>query len=252
LSLAVVIITKNEEKNILRCIESVDLYCDEIIVLDSFSADRTKEFCSGFSKVKFFQREFDDYIQQKNYANSLVKSEFILSLDADEYAVVSLQNFLSTGEYKSYDAVQFLRINYIGEYAVKFGLWKRDFKTRLWKRELGSWSGSIPHEHLELKANAQILNSTATINHHAYLSTDDLRAKAEKYALLAAKKYTTKPSVYLIWSIIVNPLFKFFKGYILLQGFRDGSIGWEIAKVSLLETFKKYFYALKLKFQNKM
>ena len=96
MSLAVVIITKNEEKNILRCLESVDVYCDEIVVLDSFSTDKTNDLCSVFPKVKFYQRAFDDYIQQKNFANSLVKSEYILSLDADESADSSLQSFILT------------------------------------------------------------------------------------------------------------------------------------------------------------
>lgn len=250
MSLAIVIITKNEEKNILRCLESVDSYCDEIIVVDSFSTDKTEDLCSRFSKLKFYQRTFDDYIQQKNYANSLVKSDYILSLDADEYADSSLQNFIQSKEYLKYDAVQFLRINFIGDYPVKYGLWSRDIKIRLWKRELGKWAGSIPHEHLKLETIDKVFNSNALINHFAYTNIEDLRIKAEKYALLAAKSYVSKSGASLLWSMTINPLFKFFKGYFLLQGIRDGSIGWEIAKVSLIETFKKYFYALKLKLQD--
>ena len=250
MSLAVVIITKNEEKNILRCLESVDAYCDEIVVLDSFSTDKTNDLCSVFPKVKFYQRAFDDYIQQKNFANSLVKSEYILSLDADEFADSSLQDFIQSREYRGYDAVQFLRINFVGNYPVRYGLWRRDFKLRLWKRELGKWAGSIPHEHLELVMNAKVLESTAIINHAAYTNAEEMRVKSEKYASLAAKNYVSKSNMSIIWSMALNPLFKFLKGYIFLQGYRDGRIGWEIAKVSLIETFKKYFYALKLKFQN--
>ena len=250
MSLAVVIITKNEEKNILHCLESIDSYCDEIVVLDSYSTDNTKDLVSKFSKVRFYQRAFDDYIQQKNYANALVKSDYILSLDADEYADDSLQSFIKSKEYKRYDAIQFLRINYVNKYPVKFGLWRRDVKIRLWKKELGNWTGSIPHEHLDLRLNANVLNSKATISHSAYKNCEQMKMKAENYALLASKNYRSRSSVSLIWSMIINPLFKFFKGYFLLQGFRDGSIGWEIAKVSLIETFNKYFYALKSKFQN--
>ena len=98
--------------------------------------------------------------------------------------------------------------------------------------------------------NAKILESTAIINHAAYTNAEEMRVKAEKYASLAAKNYVSKSSISLICSMALNPLFKFLKGYIFLQGYRDGRIGWEIAKVSLIETFKKYFYALKLKFQN--
>jgi hypothetical protein len=69
------------------------------------------------------------------------------------------------------------------------------------------------------------------------------------YARLAAQLYTSRFFLLLIISIIINPVFKFFKGYIWLQGYRDGSMGWAIAKVSALETFYKYFYALKWKWR---
>jgi glycosyltransferase involved in cell wall biosynthesis len=250
-SIAVVIISKNEEKNIVRCLKSVDSFCDEIILVDSFSTDDTVALASKFSKVKVFQREFDDFIQQKNYANSLVMSDFILSLDADEYADATLIDFIRGKEYLKHQAIQFLRINYVGDYAVKHGLWKMDFKVRLWKKDLGQWAGSIPHEHLELNPNTKIFKSNALINHNAYKNLNELKVKAGIYAQLASQNYISKSILSLFWAISINPIFKFMKGYIILQGFRDGIFGWAIAKVSFLETFYKYFYTLKLKFQSR-
>ncbi len=94
MSLAAVIITKNEEKNIRRCIESIMPICDEIIVVDSFSTDQTKEIVTSMAKTKFVERRFDDYIQQKNFANNLVSSAYILSLDADEYIDSTFVDFV--------------------------------------------------------------------------------------------------------------------------------------------------------------
>ena len=251
MSLAVVIIAKNEEKNIVQCLSSIESFCDEIIVLDSYSTDKTLEYVSNFSKTTVYQREFDDYIAQKNYANSMVHSDYILSLDADEFVDVSLQRFIQSKEYTKYDAVKFLRINHIGGYAVKHGIWKRDIKIRLWKRGKGHWAGSIPHEHLALDSDAKVFLSAAWLHHNAYSNYIEMSEKADKYAKLAAQSYKTKSWIFLLKSIVVNPIFKFIKGYFFLLGFRDGYFGWHLAKVSFIETFNKYFYAMNYKFHNK-
>lgn len=249
MSITSVIITKNEAENIALCLESVSSFSDEIIVLDSFSQDDTEKIARSFPKVKFYQRPFDDYIAQKNFANDLASSDYILSLDADEYADSSLISFIQTETYRDFDAISFRRINYIGDQSIQFGLWSRDVKIRLWKKGLAQWAGTIPHEHLALKAGTYIYKSSATIRHRAYKNVESLYLKSMNYARLAAERYLSRFSLLLIFCIIVNPSFKFFKGYIWLQGYRDGSLGWAIAKVSALETFYKYFYALKWKWR---
>ncbi len=140
-----------------------------------------------------------------------------------------------------------MRINYIQGHAVGHGLWKNDIKTRLWKKDIGKWAGTIPHEHLELHPNAKLVFSKAIIHHLAYENSTDLILKSEQYARLAAKRYQSKSILSLVFSILVNPIFKFIKGYVLLLGFSDGASGWLIAKVSFQETYSKYFYALKSK-----
>ncbi len=82
--LSVAIITFNEEKNILDCIQSVETFADEIIILDSFSTDKTKELVQNKDKVKFFENPFYAHVEQKNLAISHCSNDWILSLDADE------------------------------------------------------------------------------------------------------------------------------------------------------------------------
>lgn len=247
MNLAVVIITKNEESNIAQCIGSIHAFCDEVILVDSYSTDATVAIASQFEKVKIFQREFDNYISQKNYSNSLVNARYILSLDADEYADDTLIEFIQAKTYAVYDIVSFLRVNYIGDKKIEHGLWSRDRKWRLWRNGVATWAGSIPHEHLEYHKDLKSLQSTARILHNAYSSSETMWHKSERYAQLAAKNYTYRSRLSLIWSMVFNSIFKFIKGYFLLKGFRDGHLGWELAKVSTYETFLKYFYALKLK-----
>ena len=78
------IITYNEETNIGECIQSVHEFCQEIIILDSLSTDKTSEIAKAFSKVKFFSQKFKGHIEQKNDAIALCNNEWVLALDADE------------------------------------------------------------------------------------------------------------------------------------------------------------------------
>jgi len=83
MQISAVIITKNEERNIERCLQSLQGVVDEVIVVDSFSTDNTESICQQYH-VKFFQKEWLGYAEQKNYANSLSENDLILSIDADE------------------------------------------------------------------------------------------------------------------------------------------------------------------------
>jgi glycosyltransferase involved in cell wall biosynthesis len=115
LSITSVIITKNEAENIALCLESVSSFSDEIIILDSYSQDDTEKIARSFPKVKFYQRHFDNYIAQKNFANDLVSSNYILSLDADEYADPSLISFILSF-WKQFMRSTYLLFSYLNFY----------------------------------------------------------------------------------------------------------------------------------------
>lgn len=249
MSLSTVIITKNEAKNIERCIESVLAFSDEIIIVDDFSTDTTKAIALKYSKVRFYERKFDDYIRQKNYANSLVDSDYILSLDADEYADAEWNDFFISKKYKSYAAISFLRINYFNQTPVRNGIWRRDIKIRCWKKNIAEWSGTIPHESLKFHTQIQVYQLQLIIHHLAYSSYQEFYNKSINYAKMAAHRLASKPYPSLIFGVVVNPTFKFIKGFFLLQGFKDGLYGWYIAKVSFSETLYKYLYALQIKWK---
>ncbi|MFY7860805.1 MAG: glycosyltransferase family 2 protein [Chitinophagales bacterium] len=249
MKISTVIITKNEAKNIAKCLNSVVKISTEIILIDDFSEDQTIDIAKSFPRTRFYQRKFDDFINQKNYGISKVENEFILSLDADEYFDDRIGHFINNLDLTKHIVVSFPRINYIAGKKINYGIWKSDRKIRLWKKELGHWTGPLPHEQLDLTDCFPIWKSDIPIHHNAYESLDQLYIKAKKYGKQAAKRLVSKPFILLIFSLFCNPVFKFVKGYVFLQGFRDGFEGFHIAASSFIETYIKYFQAIQLKWK---
>src|SRR5690554_2863156 len=112
-SITAAIITFNEEKNIRRCIESLLPIADEILIVDSFSTDKTKEIAISYEKVRFIEHRFDGHIQQKNIALQAAKNEWVLSLDADEALTPELTQSIQDAFQKPIaDGYKFNRLTY--------------------------------------------------------------------------------------------------------------------------------------------
>ncbi len=156
-SLSVVIITFNEEKNITRCIHSVAAVADEIIVMDSFSTDRTGELVRELGG-RFYQQIFEGYGDQKNTAATYASSDAILFLDADEFLSPELIAAIAEQKAKGFpfDGYTMNRLNnYCGKW-IRHGSWYPDKKLRLVGREKGGWNLDLVHESLEMKEGSSI------------------------------------------------------------------------------------------------
>ena len=142
IQLSAVIITFNEERNIGRCIDSLQGIADDIVVVDSFSSDKTKEICLS-KNVRFVEHAFDGHIEQKNWAITQAKHPHILSLDADEALdEVLKKSILEVKQNFTQDAYQMNRItNYCGQWIKHCG-WYPDTKLRLWDSSKGYWTVS--------------------------------------------------------------------------------------------------------------
>ena len=167
--ISAVIITFNEERNISRCIQSLVDVVDEIIVVDSFSKDKTEEICLA-NNVQFIQREWNGYSETKNFANSQAKNDWVLSLDADEALSADLKtSILTLKKEELKGSYSFNRLtNYCGMW-VKFGGWYPDNKTRLFNRLEGKWTGLI-HENLEFSSATQTSLLKGDCLHYSYYS----------------------------------------------------------------------------------
>src|SRR3954465_7519353 len=150
LPLSAVIITFNEEKNIARCLDSLIGIVDDVVVIDSFSTDKTEEICKS-KGVRFIQHVFEGHIQQKNWAITQAKFPHILSLDADEALDETLkQSILLLKNNWQKDGYYMNRLtNYCGKWIRHCG-WYPDKKLRLWDSRKGHWTGTNPHDKYEL------------------------------------------------------------------------------------------------------
>lgn len=239
--ISVVIITFNEEKNIARCLESVKEVADEIVVLDSFSKDKTKDICLSHG-VKFYEHAFDGHIQQKNRAITYATFPHILSLDADEALDETLKkSILAIKENWTHDGYYMNRLtNYCGHW-VKHCNWYPDTKLRLFDRAKGSWTGTNPHDKYELlNGDKNTKHLKGDILHYSYYTIEDHYKQVEYFTNIAAKAYLEKGKNAPLYKLIANPIAKFIDHYLLHLGFLDGKAGYLISKISAYATYLKY------------
>jgi glycosyltransferase involved in cell wall biosynthesis len=243
-----VVITQNSEKFIEKCLLSVESFSDEIIVVDSFSQDKTPEIAKSFSKVKWFQRPFDGFIPQKNYANSLANGTHIFSLDSDEEVSKDLQIFFKNHLGNLPDAIKIPRLNHIGKFAVSAGNWYPEYKLRFWKNGLGHWAGLTPHESLVLNKDVNVIKIKQNFYHYNHENFRAMKQKSLKYIDLGAKRIVEDSNIIeIFFKMIFNPFIKFIKGYIFKRGFILGKNGLILEYLIASETFLKYKKAFFLK-----
>ncbi|WP_323757666.1 glycosyltransferase family 2 protein [Roseivirga sp.] len=247
-----VIITFNEEKNIARCLKSLNEICDEIIVVDSFSTDKTKSICESFN-VRFIEHPFEGHIQQKNYALSQANNDLVLSLDADEALSTELQKSIKKSlPVWNGEALEFNRFtNYCGKWIKHCG-WYPDRKVRLWNKNSGHWGGTNPHDSVELNDGIKVSHLSGDILHYSYYTLEEHITRSNSYAKIAAKAMRDqgKPSSYS--KIIFSSSFRFFRDYFLKSGFKDGFYGFIICAINGHTTFLKYTYLKQLNLGNKI
>jgi glycosyltransferase involved in cell wall biosynthesis len=247
IKLSVVIITFNEEKNIARCLDSVKEVADDVVVVDSFSKDKTKEI--SLSKgARFVEHAFEGHIQQKNWAITQAKYPHVLSLDADEALDEKLiQSIKKAKANWNKDGYYMNRLtNYCGHW-VKYCGWYPDKKLRLWDSRKGEWRGINPHDKYELfegGKNAGYLEGD--ILHYSFDSIDSHLKQIEYFTDISSKAlFATgkKPSFIKLY---LSPTAKFIESYFLKAGFLDGKYGFEICKNSAWATKLKYHKLKKL------
>jgi glycosyltransferase involved in cell wall biosynthesis len=246
---SVVIITYNEERNILRCIESVKAWASEIVVVDSGSTDRTCEIAATMG-AKIIHHAFEGHIEQKNFAASQAQNDWVLSLDADEAVDEELSESIQRVMKKPQaDGYTMNRLNnYCGRF-IRHGAWYPDTKLRLWNRHKGKWTGLNPHDRYEMQPDAVIQHIQGHILHYSYQSVAEHKKKAEYFAKIAAEAYFKAGKRSNFGKLIIHPTARFIRDFILKTGFLDGKKGLQIAAITAGEVYKKYWHLLKLQKQ---
>jgi glycosyltransferase involved in cell wall biosynthesis len=241
IKISAVIITYNEEKNIDRCLDSVRAVADEIVVVDSYSTDNTKEICSRI-KVNFLQHHFEGHIEQKNFALNCAGYEHVLALDADEVLSEKLIQSIQTAKKNwQFDGYCFNRLtNYCGKW-IRHSGWYPDTKLRLWDKSKGGWGGVNPHDRVMLDEKSRVCHLPGDLYHYSYHTIKDHIEQINSFSEIASRAAYAEGRQASLWlDIVMNPLLTFFKKYFLKLGILDGYQGFMIAIHTAYGKFLKY------------
>jgi (heptosyl)LPS beta-1,4-glucosyltransferase len=244
-TLAVAIITLNEERNIRRCLGSIRDLADEIIILDAFSSDKTVAIAQEFN-ARVEQRTWQGYAASKNYLNSLVQSDYILSLDADEALSDELYQTLKREKEKGFSGTYSVNrmTNYMGKW-IKHSGWFPDIKLRIFPKEGSYWSGEYVHEELITNDKTpQLLKGI--LEHYSYYSYEDHQQRADKYSRLTAQKMHVAGKKANFLKPFLSAIGRFIAMYVIKLGFLDGWSGFKIAQISAKSNVLKYKELIRL------
>ena len=253
MKISATIITYNEERNIQRCLESLQTVVDEIVVVDSFSTDQTKQICHNYD-VKFLEHPFDGHIQQKNFALEQTKHDVVLSLDADEALSDQLQSSILEIKNQSEDEALAYSMNRLTNYCGKwiyYSGWYPDRKIRLWNRKSGKWGGVNPHDKVVLNDNTTVIRLKGNLLHYSYYTIEEHILQINKFTSIAANAMIEKQKSVVLLKMLFSPCVRFFRDYFFKGGFRDGFFGFIICRNSAYSRFLRYGKLYQLLVNNK-
>jgi glycosyltransferase involved in cell wall biosynthesis len=244
--ISVIIITKNEEQNITDCLNSVK-WADEIIIMDAESSDKTIEFAKNFTD-KVFIRKWNGYSDQKNYALSLTKNEWVLSLDADERVTDELKNEILSSDLSIADGYKISRANYFLGRLIRGCGWSHDYQLRLFIKSKTKVTERMVHEGFIV--DGKIAELKSSMLHYSYRKFHDAMNKINKYSTLEAQeKYQHKKVNG--FTILLNPFIAFVQFFIFRKGFIDGTYGLLVSIMHAMTKMMMYIKMWELQKKNK-
>lgn len=233
-----IIPTLNEEEFIEEAIASV-AFADEIIVIDSFSTDRTVELAEAH-EVKIVQRKFDNFSNQKNYALDLASHDWIYVLDADERVSQALQSEILEAVDHPGDCVGFyaFRTFYFKGERIRYGGWQTDKVIRLFKKDSCRYDGKLVHEKIEYDGEIGFLKNR--IDHFSFRGMEQYKGKLDLYARLQARELMQVYKEIPLGHRWVKPGFRFLVLYFIRFGFLDGKHGYTLARLHARAVRQRY------------
>lgn len=243
--LSIVILTKNEEKNIVDCLESV-IWADEIIIVDDYSTDRTLEIIKNFNsqKIKIYQSQLNfDFAKQKNFGLSKATKKWVLFVDADERLSIELKkeiNSIIINNEEKYAGYLIRRIDHMWNRKLLHGEVGKVFFARLIKKGSGAWVGKV-HERLVI--DGKIKELEGVLNHLPHNSINEFLSEVNFYSTIRANELYGNKIKIKASDIVVYPLGKFLVNYIFKLGFLDKVEGLILA---LMMSFHSFLVRAKL------
>ena len=238
-SLSVIVITKNEERNIADCLESVK-WANEIVVVDCGSGDETVELARRYSQ-KVYVKPWEGYAESKNFALQQCTGDWIFWLDADERVTTELGKEIQDLLGQDITAVVGFevprRAYFLGKWIRHCG-WYPGYVLRLFRNGSGRWSEKRVHEHLEIEGKSSRLISDLV--HYTDPNLWHYFDKFNRYTTLAADDLTAEGERFRLSQLIVRPVWQFVRMYVIKMGFLDGLQGFILCVLSSCYVFTKY------------
>ncbi len=235
---SVYMITYNNEETIERALKSVT-WANEIVIVDSFSNDRTVEIGRRFTD-KVFQRKWPGHRDQYQYAADLTTHEWIMFVDADEEISPELAEEIRkelSGKGEGVDGFfVYRRTFYLGRW-IRYGGWYPDGEIRLYRRNKGRWEGGL---HARAVVNGRVQPLKNLYHHYTYRDISDQIQTIDKYSRIAAEDMLQQGETFSLFKLLFHPPFRFIKEYFFKSGFRDGLPGLVIVMSTAYYVFIKY------------
>jgi glycosyltransferase involved in cell wall biosynthesis len=238
--LSVTIITKNEEENIRECLESIK-WADEIIIVDSFSTDKTIEIVKEYTN-KIFQQEWLGFAKQREFALSKVSNNWVFPLDADERCSQELKDeILSIIKSENiFSGYRIPRKSFFLNKWIKYGGWYPGYQTRLFLKDKAVVTDRLVHEGYEVKGELGFLKND--ILHYTVTSITDYMSKVNHYSSLQAVEKSNKKKIE-ITDILFRPIASYIQQFILKRGFLDGIHGLMVTNFDVITNMLTYMKA---------
>jgi glycosyltransferase involved in cell wall biosynthesis len=236
-AVSLIVITRNEEALIGQCLGSARVFCDEMIVVDSYSTDHTVEIAKSLG-AQVFQQDFTDYIRQKQAALDRATSEWVLLLDADEQATWELGREIerTIAAPRAMAGYRIQRVLYHLRHYYRRPIY-RDFPVRLFRRELGHIGGVDPHDKVIVRGGA-VGRLKSPILHFSYKSIADHVETMNRFSNRAAAQ--VEPSAFSSIQMFADPIWRFFNFYVFRGGFLEGGPGLYAAMTAAFYGFLKH------------
>lgn len=241
--ISVVIIARNEEDRLSRCVKSAFLISQDVLVIDNDSTDSTPELARSLG-ARYFNNPWKGFSTQKNFGNQQAVNSWIFSLDADEEISADLaKEIISINLTNKSNYYLVNRLNFLGKQAIHFGEWNPDWQTRLFNREYCSWNEEqTVHETLSLPDNGNAIKLKSRLSHYTSPDASHYAQKMEKYARLYAQKRKLEGKKSPPGKALVSASFGFIREFLIKLGFLDGLAGLKLAQMHFWYTFNKHRY----------
>lgn len=249
MKISAVIITFNEEQNIAEAVASVK-WADEILVVDSFSEDRTIEIAES-SGAKVVTREWKGFADQKQFAADAAVNDWIISLDADERISPKLakeiQDLNRAGNLEAVDGYLIPRLSIYMGHEIRHSGWYPDRQLRLFDRRMGKWRPRIVHESIEMSPGRGTGKLAGNILHYSIRNASEhSKLVTERYAPLSARQMLADGRKTTKTKAGVAGIAAFLRSYVLKGGVLDGFPGLCIAYFAAYNAFLKHLLLLEL------